>query len=199
MKTIDEMNLSEQMELIKKFDSLPESVRLIIWDEYSNYFDAFMSDGLFRFSLAVASSYFFVSECESPIEQILKLHLDARFMMGVDFRHNMDVTATPQVELTLDGNTYRVDFMLRIIDDIAAHMRAETDEDRKSLERHIVVECDGHDYHERTKTQAQRDKSRDRTMLLHGYPVLRFTGSEIYKNPVQCCEEIAQFIIKTKA
>jgi very-short-patch-repair endonuclease len=54
----------------------------------------------------------------------------------------------------------------------------------------IVVECDGHDFHERTKEQAQRDKSRDREMMAMGFRVIRFTGSEIHRHPQRCAKEI---------
>jgi very-short-patch-repair endonuclease len=54
----------------------------------------------------------------------------------------------------------------------------------------VGVECDGHDYHERTKQQAKRDKSRDRYLLTAGVPVMRFTGSEIWANAAECAEEV---------
>ena len=41
----------------------------------------------------------------------------------------------------------------------------------------VVVECDGHNFHERTKDQASRDRTRDREMTLAGFKVMRFTGS----------------------
>lgn len=53
-----------------------------------------------------------------------------------------------------------------------------------------VVECDGHDYHERTKEQAKRDRSADRAYQKAGYAVLRFTGSEIYRNAEGCAVEV---------
>lgn len=56
--------------------------------------------------------------------------------------------------------------------------------------RIMVVECDGHDYHERTKEQARRDKQRDRYFQSKGYKVLRFTGSEIWADPDACAEEV---------
>jgi very-short-patch-repair endonuclease len=56
------------------------------------------------------------------------------------------------------------------------------------------VECDGHDFHERTKEQAQRDKSRDRYLQANGWRVLRFTGSEIHRTPEKCADEIASII-----
>ena len=58
----------------------------------------------------------------------------------------------------------------------------------------FAVECDGHDYHERTKEQAARDRSRDRAIQRAGLPVLRFTGSEIYADPLKCAEEVWRFI-----
>ena len=52
-----------------------------------------------------------------------------------------------------------------------------------------MIECDGHDYHERTKEQAARDKKRDRFFASKGYKVLRFTGSEIWADPEAVAEE----------
>ncbi len=49
-----------------------------------------------------------------------------------------------------------------------------------------VIECDGHDFHERTKEQAQRDKKRDRELQAAGYKVFRFTGSEIWRSRGEC-------------
>ena len=54
----------------------------------------------------------------------------------------------------------------------------------------IAVECDGHDFHERTKEQARRDKARDRYFVKNDIKVLRFTGSEIYADTKKCIEEI---------
>jgi len=44
-----------------------------------------------------------------------------------------------------------------------------------------VIECDGHDFHEKTKEQAQYDKQRERFFVQNDYRVLRYSGSEIYK------------------
>jgi len=54
----------------------------------------------------------------------------------------------------------------------------------------LAVECDGHEFHERTKEQAARDKSRDRTILATGVPIMRFTGKEIWADATACAEEI---------
>jgi very-short-patch-repair endonuclease len=54
----------------------------------------------------------------------------------------------------------------------------------------FVVECDGHDFHERTKEQAANDRSRDRAMAMLGLTVLRFTGSEIWNDPMGCARQV---------
>lgn len=56
--------------------------------------------------------------------------------------------------------------------------------------RKMVVECDGHDYHERTKEQAASDKSRDRRLQAAGWLVFRFTGSEIFRDARACADEV---------
>jgi len=55
---------------------------------------------------------------------------------------------------------------------------------------YVAIECDGHEFHERTKEQAARDKSRDRALAADGVIVLRFTGSEIWHNTWECSEEV---------
>lgn len=54
----------------------------------------------------------------------------------------------------------------------------------------IAIECDGHDFHERTKEQAARDKSRDRSIVAEGYALFRFTGSEIWADALGCAEQV---------
>ena len=54
----------------------------------------------------------------------------------------------------------------------------------------IAIECDGHEFHEKTKEQAKRDKERDRYLQSEGWIVARFTGSEIFRNPAKVIREI---------
>lgn len=59
--------------------------------------------------------------------------------------------------------------------------------------RRLIVECDGHDFHERTKEQAAKDRSRDREFQLRGFGVMRFTGSEIVNDPLGCACQISEW------
>lgn len=78
---------------------------------------------------------------------------------------------------------YRVDFL------IAA---ARTDEPGDQL--FLVVEADGYEFHQRTREQATRDYGRDRDLQKRGYRVMRFTGSEIHADPVQCAQSVFEHI-----
>lgn len=59
-----------------------------------------------------------------------------------------------------------------------------------------VVECDGHDWHERTKQQAAHDRRRDRVCQRLGYRVFRFTGSEIRADPATCAFDLLDAIMQ---
>ena len=59
----------------------------------------------------------------------------------------------------------------------------------------VFIECDGHDFHERTKEQAQRDREKDRAIQAANIPILRFTGSEIHRRPLYCAGQIVSFVL----
>jgi very-short-patch-repair endonuclease len=58
------------------------------------------------------------------------------------------------------------------------------------LQIKIAIECDGHNFHEKTKEQAQRDKEKDQRLQSRGWHIARFTGSEIYNNPASIVDRI---------
>lgn len=58
----------------------------------------------------------------------------------------------------------------------------------------IAVEVDGHDFHERTKEQAQRDKERDRNLTAAGWHPIRFTGSEVYRDPDRAASDVHRML-----
>jgi very-short-patch-repair endonuclease len=62
----------------------------------------------------------------------------------------------------------------------------------------VAVEIDGHDFHERTKEQAARDKKRDRFMQGEGLIVLRFAGSEVWADPVGCAAQAVRMALGQK-
>jgi len=102
----------------------------------------------------------------------------------------------PQAQL----GEYRVDFLLTVKETVPDHDNYRTLLDgseipgNKELIRKIIVECDGHDYHERTKDQAKKDKSRDRMLQKIGYRVFRYTGSEIWGDVFKCAQEVIEVL-----
>jgi very-short-patch-repair endonuclease len=109
----------------------------------------------------------------SPIEQLFLLQWD---FMNVEDRKR--VSLTPQQEVTVGGQTYRIDFC--ITSDIA---------DWK-----LAVELDGHDFHEKTRAQAAKDKQRERALIRDGYTVVRFTGTEVVRDTAKCVSEVVALI-----
>lgn len=133
-------------------------------------------------------------QCESPIEAMLACYLAALRTAGLDVliftknwprdneeRDRARRTGALCIEAQAAIDLWRVDFLLTLID-IDGEMQ------------HVVIECDGHEFHERTKEQAARDRARDRAMIAKGYHVLRFTGSEIHRNGPKCLGEIESFL-----
>lgn len=109
-----------------------------------------------------------------PVES-LKEQKDAKFCLIVE----------PQVQFEFG----RVDFVVHAYDWGTWSKKPEG-------WRRLIVECDGHNYHERTKEQAARDRARDREALLAGLEVFRFTGSEIYRDPWGCAAKIIEWAEK---
>lgn len=84
----------------------------------------------------------------------------------------------PQVPISIAGaGRLRLDFLFWV----------EREDGRR--EPPVVVEIDGFDWHERTMDQAERDRRRDRTLLIHGFRVIRFTGREALRHPETCVDQ----------
>lgn len=54
----------------------------------------------------------------------------------------------------------------------------------------IDVECDGHEWHERTKHQVMRDNLRTQHLKGLGWLVERFSGAQIYADADQCARRV---------
>lgn len=130
--------------------------------------------------------------CESPIEEIFlaafysqSLHRDFFdiVMLGKpigDMSKGKFQGETIYILQQAKVGRYRVDFL--IIDASCPLEIADP--------RFMIVECDGHEFHEKTKEQVERDKKRDRYFQSKNFKVLRFSGSEIWKDAFGCVEEV---------
>lgn len=59
----------------------------------------------------------------------------------------------------------------------------------------VVIECDGHEFHT-SKDQFTRDKAKDRELLQNGIQVMRFSGSEIWRDAGACAQQIIDHMMK---
>jgi very-short-patch-repair endonuclease len=115
------------------------------------------------------------ASCESPMEQLFAMAI----IIDADLHYNLASSLWDgdgifmQTQRAIKG--YRVDF---------------TFWDR------LVVEIDGHDFHDRDQEQASGDRKRDREILRAGFTVMRFTGSDVYRNAHDCAAEVKWFLGK---
>lgn len=125
--------------------------------------------------------------CESPIERIFALEL-SRVCKASELNFMGDIFEwKTQGEVTVfEGRhrekKYRADFLVDFLKQV------------NGIHYQFVIECDGHEFHEKTKEQAAKDKKRERNMLESGIVVIRFTGSEVHENPYKCATQAIRII-----
>ncbi|MBS6461651.1 MAG: DUF559 domain-containing protein [Clostridium sp.] len=124
----------------------------------------------FRFCKNIPDFY----EKMTPIEKVMYAILER---IGIELKAEYDQVLDYGLCFQREIEKYRVDFFF-----IIPH------------EQGIIIECDGHDFHEKTKEQAKYDKQRDRFLMSKGYKVLHFTGSEIYNDFDKIRSEIYDFL-----
>lgn len=129
--------------------------------------------------------------CESPVEQIFLAEVIRKLWLCPTGMEKMfisrqeeavDLVVVPQYLIECGDARYRVDFKFYL-------QKCEGVGDYTDYGK-TVVEIDGHDFHEKTKGQASRDKKRDRDIQRAGYFVLRFSGSDVFRNPKKCVTEV---------
>lgn len=133
--------------------------------------------------------------CESPIEAMLAKEIAAKFadvewagfnLVALPAQRYRAFIELPEHGLAfivpqaiVEGSdeesdwSYRVDFLL-----VCGR--------RPAFRRIYAIECDGHEWHEKTKEQVARDKLRDRRMIMDDIIPVRFSGSEIHADVAAC-------------
>jgi len=119
-------------------------------------------------------------ECESPIEFKLGIAFIIACVSRYEERGDPGLFLIPQYEF----GHYRFDFAI-------------TGEDQQNI--YLFIECDGHDFHERTKEQAAHDRQKDRFSQINGVPIFRYTGSEIWSQPDACAHQVLDFVERFSA
>lgn len=89
---------------------------------------------------------------------------------------------------------YRVDFELSYCDEAALFLVKEGKIICGQEEKRIIVELDGHEFHDRNEKQRRHEKARDRFFQKQGYKVFRYTGAEIVQNPFTAAAECLAYL-----
>jgi very-short-patch-repair endonuclease len=128
--------------------------------------------------------------CDSPIEKLMMagfLGVDWRpfltlppavYQPGKKSMPNGDLIIAPQFPY----GPYILDFLLFGRDD-------------RGNQRLLNVECDGKQHHHTTMDQRDYDRERNKFMRENGIEVIRFSGSDICKQPAACAHEAATILI----
>lgn len=160
-----------------------------IWD---NLLDELSAQLAWRISAERNNGHY--AACQSPIEEAF---LAAFKFHGVVNSYTPIVglpTSEQVAEATKTGSlhmfivpqwpveNYRADFLVGFACD-GSHRQTS-----------IIVELDGHQWHEKTKDQARRDKERDRILNNHVAKVIHFTGSEVFRSPLKCVETAQRMV-----
>ena len=59
----------------------------------------------------------------------------------------------------------------------------------------LIVELDGHAWHDKTARQVERDKKRERALMDLGYELRRFSGREVNADARGCAMEVLNLIM----
>lgn len=152
-------------------------IREYLVDEVSMHLTALSSDA----EMILEES---LIDCESPIEQLLSLALEELNIKNIyKFNPFIDVVEIEkQKEIQCENKKYRVDFLIPVIY-------------KNQENKCFVIECDGHEFHQKTKEQVEIDNTRMRNLQKAGYEVVRFSGTEIWHRPYKCANEVLNIIL----
>ena len=140
----------------------------------------YLKDNLFGYSERPYASM------KSPIEKIFAIAFYT-VLNEHGFLENEIFSPIPQAEISLDTKTYYADFL--ILAESFGQIKCEN-------EFKLVIECDGHDFHEKTKEQVAYRNERDLELMSAGYDVMHFSGSQIYKDPYKIANQVYEYLSK---
>ena len=140
-----------------------------------------------------------VGGLESPIEDLFYIACNALCISeGIEANPEPDFTCLPNGKIDFDNfkpgrgivirpqakiGPYRVDFLMEM------HGLAP-----EEIYTPIVVELDGHEFHDKDKRQRSYEKARDRFLVKEKYRVLHFTGSDVVADPFKAAYEALEML-----
>ena len=154
------------------------------WDLKKNVCDKVYSEIIKNVNTYKHELEYSLLDCESPIEQLLAINLEKINLLGIgNFNPFIDVVAIqPQQEIEINNRIYRVDFLITV-------------EYKNQGIKGFVIECDGHEFHQKTKEQVEKDNQRTRDLQMKGLEVIRFSGTEIWHRSLRCAYQVKDLIL----
>lgn len=128
-------------------------------------------------------------EIKSPIEQIFVTALE----IYCEYENKQKIFLFPQKEVDCNGKKYYLDFEFNA-EDYLTYLTFGEEIENKNFK--LDIECDGYEFHQKTKEQVQHDNEREYDLKIAGYEVLRFSGTQIFNNPLKCAEDTYNYILK---
>lgn len=190
--------------------------RNVAWKEFLDNFpeklqeniDNHSSDGIYDLEI---SNAIFENKISSPIEMILyeslryvlenefygsgSMRIFLRDSDGKIIKPSHDVVSDVTIINQYQIENYRVDFLItytQFIYDII------NEKFITHFQKSIVIECDGHIWHDTNEEQRRNEKKRERKIQSLGYKILRYTGSEIYNNSDNIAADIIEYLFSGK-
>lgn len=124
---------------------------------------------------------------QSPIEDLFWIAFEVmcdRFVEEINAEHGMGIWASSQHPI----GPYRVDFFLK------RHYASIRQPGELILDAAVIVELDGHEFHDKDKHQRSYEKKRDRYFVSQGYRVVHFTGSDVAADPFRVAHEVLELL-----
>ena len=178
-RLFEELQINNGLIEAEIFDSLPQRAKAMFFSamQYTAIHD---NENLTALIMGWCDDY---SSCNSPIEKILFL---AFRLVEVIRRNELcdkseAISILPQMEIDTGNKKYYVDLYF-VIESWLENVG-------------VVVECDGHEFHHKTKKQVEHDNEREYEIKKCGYDILRISGSQIYNDPFKCANDIFDYLL----
>lgn len=127
----------------------------------------------------------------TPIEQILYISIK---LYELEQKNFSLAYIDYQYPIYCNNKNYKADFFIDTITicewDKNHQSKIPTDVE---LIKPIVIECDGYNFHN-SKQQMNNDYERENNLKIAGYDLIRFTGSQIYNDPMGCAKTIYDYV-----
>ncbi len=169
------IQLEDSKEILNTFLSLPQKVQELL--------------------IVVLQNNLPTYGCLNVYPHIFKSPIEFIYITAFDIycTNKESIILFPQPEIRIENKKYFADFLF----DLSYSIK---DDKNKSLYKNknykLVIECDGHEFHHKTKEQVENDNKREYSLKMAGYDVLRFSGTEIYNDPFECAEKTYDYIMK---